>query len=137
MTDAEAAKAPLEKVTDFVEDKGVDARASVGAVRGRDADDAAAQANLERERLFAASSKSSRRRDLGSVPALEVEDVADRIAEGRRRALRASFALGRCPTTSVVPSAAPAERLRASQRIGMLDRNPRGGRGVGRGSSAS
>ena len=30
MTDAEAAKAGLEKVTDFVEDKGVD-----GAARGR------------------------------------------------------------------------------------------------------
>ena len=55
MTDAEAAKAGLEKVTDFVEDKGVDgARASEALSALATADDAAAQANLERERALAA-----------------------------------------------------------------------------------
>ena len=43
MTDAEAAKAGLEKVTDFVEDKGVDgARASEALSALATADDAAA-----------------------------------------------------------------------------------------------
>ena len=79
MTDAEAAKAGLEKVTDFVEDKGVDgARASEALSALATADDAAAQANLERERALAAVKIDKADVDL-VVQELEVDRaVADR-----------------------------------------------------------
>ncbi len=79
MTDAEAAKAGLEKVTDFVEDKGVDgARASEALSALATADDAAAQANLERERALAAVKVDKADTDL-SVQELAVDRaVADR-----------------------------------------------------------
>ena len=79
MTDAEAAKAGLEKVTDFVEGKGVDgARASEALSALATADDAAAQANLERERALAAVKVDKADVDL-VVQELEVDRaVADR-----------------------------------------------------------
>ena len=74
-----AAKAGLEKVTDFVEGKGVDgARASEALSALATADDAAAQANLERERALAAVKVDKADVDL-VVQELEVDRaVADR-----------------------------------------------------------
>lgn len=79
MTDADAAKAGLEKVTDFVEDKGVDgARASEALSALTTKDDAAAEAEKERERALAAVKVSKEDVDL-VVQELDVDRaVADR-----------------------------------------------------------
>ena len=79
MTDADAAKAGLEKVTDFVEDKGVDgARASEALFALTTKDDAAAEAEKERERALAAVKVSKEDVDL-VVQELDVDRaVADR-----------------------------------------------------------